>query len=141
MLSLLVPDSEATTCTPQGGPAPRPPARRSASPIGAGERQPDRVGLGDLERLEHDLVDAVVLEVDGLGKDLVASAGVDRQPERELARRRPVWCTRAMNRGLSPWVSELGTLRSTKKFLRTVSDAVVWPASVSAPVTPRAVIR
>ena len=25
-----------------------------------------------------------------------------------------------MNRGLSPWVSELGTFRSTKKFLRTV---------------------
>ena len=38
-----------------------------------------------------------------------------------------------MNRGLSPWVSAAGTLRSTKKFLRTVSVAVVWPASVSAP--------
>ena len=46
-----------------------------------------------------------------------------------------------MNRGLSPWVSEPGTLRSTKKFLRTVKDAVVWPARVSAPVTPRAVMR
>jgi len=46
-----------------------------------------------------------------------------------------------MNRGLSPWVSELGILRSTKKFLRTVSDAVVWPTRVSDPVTPRAMIR
>ena len=46
-----------------------------------------------------------------------------------------------MNRGLSPWVSEPGTFRSTKKLLRTVSVAVVWPARVSAPVTPRAVIR
>src|SRR5208282_1149696 len=46
-----------------------------------------------------------------------------------------------MNRGLSPWVSELGILSSTKKFLRTVSDEVVWPTRVSDPVTPRAMIR
>ena len=46
-----------------------------------------------------------------------------------------------MKRGLSPWVRELGTLRSTKKLLRTVSAAVVWPARVSDPVTPRVVMR
>ncbi len=38
-------------------------------------------------------------------------------------------------------MSDAGTLRSTKKLLRTVNDAVVWPAKVSAPVMPRAVMR
>src|SRR5205823_5776377 len=52
---------------------------------GARERQPDRVALRDLERLEEDFVDPIALELQRLGIDLIASAGVDRQPQRELA--------------------------------------------------------
>ena len=114
-----MPDSEATTCTPQG----RIGTSTTSSSLDvadrAGERQPDRVALGDLERLEDDLVDAVVLELERPGKDLVAPAGVDREPKRELARDAGVMDLRDEPR-LVALRERAGTLRSTKKFLRTV---------------------
>ena len=78
------PRPRRTTGTPQGriGTSTTSSSRHLAD--GAGERQADRVALGDLERLEDDLVDAVALELERPGEDLVASAGIDRQPEREL---------------------------------------------------------
>ena len=64
VLSLPVPEAEATTCTPQGRIGTSTTSSSFDVADRAGERQPDRVALGDLERLEHDLVDAVALELD-----------------------------------------------------------------------------
>ncbi len=85
MLSLLVPDSDATTWTPQGRIGTSTTSSSLASPIVPVSVKRTSLALGDLERLEHDFVDAVLGELDRLGENLVASAGVDRQAERELA--------------------------------------------------------
>src|SRR5262249_43550853 len=46
------------------------------------EGEADRVAVGDLERVEQDLLDAVVpLDLDGPGEDLLAAAGVDGQAQ------------------------------------------------------------
>ena len=103
-----------------------------------GEGEADDVAVGHLERLERHLVDAVAFQLDRLREDLVATAGVHAQLQGGWAGDADVVHPR-MNRGLSPCVKAEGTLRSTKKSLRTVIAAVVWPTRVSEPVTPRAV--
>ena len=97
-----MPEAEANACTPQGRIGTAAVSSSFASPDVGGEREPDVVAVGDLERVEQDLLDAVGLDVERLRLDDLAAAGVDRQPQRQPAPSTPWWWTSRREPGLVP---------------------------------------
>ena len=70
---------------------------------GRGQREPDLVAVGHVERVEQDLLDAVGLDLDPLRLDALPAPGVDRQPQLQRADDAPV-----MHLGREPGLVALG---------------------------------
>ena len=74
VLSLAVPDSDATTSTPQGRTGTSAVSLVARAADRAFERQPDGFAFGDLEGIEDDLLDSVLRDLDRPGEDFLATA-------------------------------------------------------------------